>query len=354
MNRRVTTQDISWFLDLYRNDQLDLDPPYQRRSVWSSKDRRFFLDTVFRGFPSPSIFLHKVLQDGKTIYHVVDGKQRLETIFKFINNKLSIDKDFGDARLDGKKWKDISSDPDLTKLLWDYVLPVEFLNVEISSTFVNEVFDRLNRNSRKLVEQELRHAKYDGWFISFVEKETEELDWKDLGVVTTSRTKRMKDVQFISELLIVVIKNDISGFDQEQIDEYYASYDDLADAPDEIDNDKITEVFVWARRYLVEMEKANKCITIFANDFKNFYTLWSTIVTRFHDLPEAPIFAQSYSDYMTEVSSLKDPNVFEKYIQSELTPKYASTVKYYQGGTGASTEEPQRRARLEAISELVR
>jgi hypothetical protein len=38
MKRRPTTQDISWLLDLARNKQLDLDPPYQRRSVWTNKD----------------------------------------------------------------------------------------------------------------------------------------------------------------------------------------------------------------------------------------------------------------------------------------------------------------------------
>jgi hypothetical protein len=59
LKRRVTTQDVSWFLDLYRNNQLILDPPYQRRSVWSPKDRRFFLDTILRGYPSPQIFLYK-------------------------------------------------------------------------------------------------------------------------------------------------------------------------------------------------------------------------------------------------------------------------------------------------------
>jgi hypothetical protein len=59
MQRRSSPQDISWFLDLRRHSQLDMDPPYQRRSVWNLKDRRFFLDTVFRGYPSPQIFLHK-------------------------------------------------------------------------------------------------------------------------------------------------------------------------------------------------------------------------------------------------------------------------------------------------------
>jgi hypothetical protein len=42
MQRRPTTQDVTWFLDQNRNGQLQLTPPYQRRSVWTTKDRRFF------------------------------------------------------------------------------------------------------------------------------------------------------------------------------------------------------------------------------------------------------------------------------------------------------------------------
>ncbi|QXE86376.1 DUF262 domain-containing protein [Geomonas nitrogeniifigens] len=353
MNRRVTTQDISWFLDLNRNDQLDLDPPYQRRSVWTPKDRRFFLDTVFRGYPSPSIFLHKVSDGGNTIYRVVDGKQRLETILLFISNKLSIDKEFGDIRLSGKKWKDISKDQDLAKAFWDYVLPVEFINVDVSSNFVNEVFDRLNRNSRKLVEQELRHAKYDGWFITFVEREAEELEWKELGVVTTSRAKRMKDVQFLSELLIVILKGDISGFDQNEIDDFSANYDDPSEISPEVDVDAMTELFTKTRRYMVSMENHNQCVTNYASDFKNFYTLWALIATR-HILMTSPNdLADSYVDFMAEVNAFKDPSVYEKAVRGEVTTKFKSSYRYYQGSIGASTEEPQRRDRLEALLELV-
>jgi len=203
VERRVTTQDISWFLDLHANNQLDLDPTYQRRSVWSPRDRRYFLDTIFRGYPSPSIFLHKQVDEGKTMYSVVDGKQRLETILKFANNEIAIDKGYGDTRLANKKWKVIQQNNDLARAFYDYVLPVEFTNIIEDTTVVNEIFDRLNRNSRKLVEQELRHAKYDGWFITFVETESEDIDWNELGVVTTTRAKRMSDVQFLSELLIV-------------------------------------------------------------------------------------------------------------------------------------------------------
>ena len=69
MRRQPTTQQITWFLDLYRNNQLDLEPPYQRKSVWSSKDRKFFLDTIFRNYPAPPIFIHRTVNDqGYTKY----------------------------------------------------------------------------------------------------------------------------------------------------------------------------------------------------------------------------------------------------------------------------------------------
>src|SRR5437868_13446074 len=100
MERRPTTQDVTWFIDLARNNQLDLEPPYQRRSVWTRKDRQFFLDTIFRNYPSPAIFLHKTINDaGKATYHVVDGKQRTETILNFVNDEIKIGSDFGDMRL---------------------------------------------------------------------------------------------------------------------------------------------------------------------------------------------------------------------------------------------------------------
>lgn len=349
MVRRVTTQDISWFLDLYRNEQLDLDPPYQRRSVWSPRDRRFFLDTIFRGYPSPSIFLHKVLESGKTLYYVVDGKQRLETIFRFINSKIAIDKDFGDSRLNGKKWKDIENVPELAHAFWDYVLPVEFINVSDSSD-VNEVFDRLNRNSRKLVEQELRHAKYDGWFISFVERESEELDWRDLGVVTTARARRMKDVQFLSELLIVLLKGSVSGFDQNEIDDFYAKYDDPADSGIEFNEDEVNTNFIQGRRYLIEMEKQGKTITKYATDLKNLYSLWCVIILKKEIMPDSIIFAEKYSKFMDEVNLFKDK---DRELMSDIELQFPTSFRYYQNSIGANTEEPQRINRLESLVEAL-
>ena len=191
MLKRSSSQDISWFLDLRQHGQLDMDPPYQRRSVWNLKDRRFFLDTIFRGYPCPPIFLHKTLGDGqKTVYAVVDGKQRLQTLFMFADDDIVLAPDFGDTRFDGKSWNAIGENE--KKLFWDYVMPVEFLSFDPNDTKeVNQAFDRLNRNMRKLDPQELRHARWEGWFISLVENECDDPTWKKLGIVTNARAKRM-------------------------------------------------------------------------------------------------------------------------------------------------------------------
>ena len=93
MTRTLTTQDVSWFLDLHEKGQLDLEPPYQRRSVWSPRDRRFFIDTVLNNYPAPPVFLHRPLENGRPTYHVVDGKQRLQTVIQFTEGKVRIPDD---------------------------------------------------------------------------------------------------------------------------------------------------------------------------------------------------------------------------------------------------------------------
>jgi len=354
VDRRASTQDISWFLDLDRTKQLDLNPSYQRRSVWSPKDRRYFLDTVFRGYPSPSIYLHKETgTDGKTIYAVVDGKQRIETIIKFANNKISIGSDFGDSRLEGKRWKAIKKEPDLARAFWDYVMPVEFISVEGGPTLLNEVFDRLNRNSRKLVEQELRHAKYDGWFIDFVEAESENPDWTDIGVVTTARSKRMRDVQFLSELLIVLLKNEVGGFDQNEIDEFYASYEIPIETIPSFNEEDVKDRWTQAKRFLLDLEKATSAVTTYAKDFTNLYTLWAVVVINYTKQPSPDAFAERYAEFMADVIKFKDQNHLAKVISQEESPKFPQSLKYYQNSIGPSTETPQRQERQKALTDFL-
>ena len=130
MERRPTTQDLTWLIDLRRNNQLDTDPPYQRRSVWTRNDKQYFLDTIFRNYPSPAIFLHKTIDDsGRPTYHVVDGKQRTHTILDFVEDRLRLSRTFGDAPIDGKLWSQLQGETELKRTFWNYQITVEMIDV---------------------------------------------------------------------------------------------------------------------------------------------------------------------------------------------------------------------------------
>lgn len=346
VDRQPSQQDISWFLDLNRNNRLDLDPPYQRRSVWSPKEKRFLLDTIFRNYPCPPIFLHKTLDgNGIPTYHVVDGKQRLTTIIDFTENKISMDKDFGDVGLDGKKWKDL--DTSVKRIFWNYSLPVEFLNT-VEGTVVNQVFERFNRNSRKLERQELRHAKYDGWFIKVAEEEAEKPEWKDFGIVTTARSKRMSDVQFISELLLVILERKIVGFDQNYLDQRYAEYDDPQELYPDFSKEDFYEDLERAKKYATAVQESNQAITTYATSFANFYTLWG-IISLNHDKLSVQDFSRRYPEFMEKVNQLSGHENPSELLSGEDAQEYKKPFEYAQNIRGASTDLSGRQKRHEAL-----
>ena len=355
MQRRPTTQDISWFLDQNRNKQLQLNPPYQRRSVWTLKDRRFFLDTIFKGYPCPAIFLHKhIAADGRAIYDVVDGKQRLETILMFADNRIAIDSQYSDTRLAGNKWQKLGDAERRT--FWNYVLPVEQLDFGSDETpAVNDAFDRLNRNSRKLEPQELRHARFDGWFVTTVENECQEAQWRALGVVTNARAKRMKDAQFLSELFLVLIEKKQFGFDQQHLDEAYAIYDDPDEEGADLDTDDFTANLTEAKQFLNDMNQVNGCVRATAATVGAFYTLWSLIALHRNEIPPAAWLAVSFAEFTTMAAQLRgqqNTTGGQATLGREAWPELAFT--YATALQGAHTDLSPRATRLDALLQALR
>lgn len=353
MNRQASVQDISWFMDLNSVNRLDLNPPYQRRSVWTASDRRFFLDTIFRNYPCPPIFIHKTIDDsGIATYHVVDGKQRLETILKFSENRISISKDFGDESLNGKKFRELNAD--LKKVFWNYSVPVDFIDLP-SGLVINEIFDRVNRNSRNLERQELRHARYDGWFITECEKEADEDEfWEKIKITSKSKSRRMKNVQLVSELLLVIIDKKLVGFDQDYLDYKYAEFDSLEDNS-EFDVDAYEQTKIRIKNFISEMEDFNASISIHAKTANNIYTLVA-LITLENIVDTSDVFAQKYDEFMVLVDTIRnevpaedqaEPIVNQEPIVKPLN--YDNALKYYSNTLGASTEPPQRIARYEAL-----
>lgn len=83
----VRTLTVKQLSDYARDDKLDLNPSYQRDSVWSTSDSQFLIESILRGIPIPSLILTTV--EGEERLQIVDGKQRLTAILRFIGQHPS-------------------------------------------------------------------------------------------------------------------------------------------------------------------------------------------------------------------------------------------------------------------------
>ncbi|MGE3447463.1 MAG: DUF262 domain-containing protein [Microbacteriaceae bacterium] len=80
------TWPISDFAQYASDNELNLSPSYQRADVWDTGKAQMLIESVIRGIPLPSIIILKQQdpESGVVNYEVVDGKQRLTSILRFI------------------------------------------------------------------------------------------------------------------------------------------------------------------------------------------------------------------------------------------------------------------------------
>lgn len=78
----VSAKAETWPIYQLVDSPLNLTPSYQRGDVWSAADRSALVESILRGIPLPSIILLK--KKGKEPHEVVDGKQRLTAILRFV------------------------------------------------------------------------------------------------------------------------------------------------------------------------------------------------------------------------------------------------------------------------------
>ncbi|MFN0318472.1 MAG: DUF262 domain-containing protein [Burkholderiales bacterium] len=149
-------------------DRIQLNPDYQRLgNIWAPDNRQLLLDTVLNKFDVPKIYLHKfphpLVKGSKTYeFAIVDGKQRLETLWSFIDGKITLADDFKLFRDDkiaaeGMTYRELGQHhPDL-KADFDGFLPSVILIETDDMEMIEEMFSRLNE-AAPLTAAEKRNA----------------------------------------------------------------------------------------------------------------------------------------------------------------------------------------------------
>src|SRR5688572_18477586 len=159
ITHRPENRTITDLVNLYEGGLLNLEPGFQRQSVWNLRDRTKLIDSILRNYPLPAVFLYRREDDGRIIYDVIDGKQRIESILMFVgamrgryglNTQLP-----GSEETQWLDWKRLCRRK-LQHLVSGYRIPAIEVDGEIAD--IIDVFVRINSTGKALTPQEKRRA----------------------------------------------------------------------------------------------------------------------------------------------------------------------------------------------------
>ncbi|MCP9629161.1 DUF262 domain-containing protein [Rhodopseudomonas palustris] len=341
MERRAVFQPFAWFNDLYVRSLIDLDPPYQRRSVWNDEYREFFIDTVLQNYPCPAIFLYEEISpQGVAKYKVVDGKQRLSTLFSFVKGEIAIGDKSRLERLRGQNFDDL--DDDTKKSVWRYQFSVEFIPQE-SEAIISDIFDRINRNVARLSPQELRHARFGGAFISEIEAKTEwmfETLPNNFPYITRRSRGQMKDVEFVAQLFLF-IENGESSTSQSDLDAAFSKRDASWEAKENSANEFTRAIEII--KSIVHTSTGKELVGSRLRNQADFYSLFAATVelVRKEQAIELEVAAKKLLDFVNEV---EDP---------EARAGSSNAMAYYEAARSASNDASPRRKRIDSLKALI-
>ena len=184
----MTVRDV---LDLASERKLDLQPEFQRRKVWPKAAKSYLIDTVIRGLPIPEIFAY---QSPKGSLAIIDGQQRLSTIIDFATENLHV---WVGAKV--ITYEDL--DEEQRKAFASYRMVFRVIKSS-EDFFIRDIFQRLNKHTTSLSPQELRHARMDAALIRLAENRSQDMFWRTSGVISRTAWNRMKEVEFVEQLML--------------------------------------------------------------------------------------------------------------------------------------------------------
>ncbi|MBI2834907.1 MAG: DUF262 domain-containing protein [Acidobacteria bacterium] len=196
---------------MFRNHQINLEPGFQRQSVWTLRDRTRLIHSILSAYPVPGIFLYKRSNRGRLVYDVIDGKQRLETIFMFMEQGR-FRRDAFDVKLalDGDvNWYDWPAlrrrHPEGRHRIESY--KIQTVEVEGDLGDIIDLFVRINSTGKPLTSGEKRHARfYTSRFLKEAERLVGRYERYFIGnrVLSRAQLDRMKGTELVSELLMSI------------------------------------------------------------------------------------------------------------------------------------------------------
>lgn len=249
----------SIFLNERYFNKIDYKPYFQRNYVWARDKASYFIESIFLGTEIPPL----VLFDNGEKIEIIDGRQRFETVKKFLDNELSLSPSAVNTLpiLENKKFNDL--DDDLKNEFTEVKLRVLIFSVlnepklsELDEDMIKkEIFRRYNSGITSLKKEENQRAKFiNDEFTTLLKNELEKnyRFYNTLQKLYLSKRDLSKDKRDCINILTGRIRSIISLFKipitqyaklsskQENIDSYY-TYHITKNLPTKDDKEQLIE-----------------------------------------------------------------------------------------------------------------
>ncbi|MDI5977980.1 GmrSD restriction endonuclease domain-containing protein [Amycolatopsis magusensis] len=156
---------------MYVDGELAVNRKYQRKLVWAVEEKQKLIDSVVNKLPIPLILIAESPRGKSGKYEIIDGLQRLESFFSFMENAYDYKGEFFDLGTIGDTKGKLDSGlvvqkrPTMSRAtslaIANYQIPVSIYR-EATTSSIDEVFRRINSGGRRLSLHEIRQAGSSG------------------------------------------------------------------------------------------------------------------------------------------------------------------------------------------------
>ena len=204
-----------------REGRFEPRPEFQRRLVWAQKHKNAFVKTVLEGYPFPEVYFANGdvdLESGEGSILIVDGQQRLTTLYEYFTGASSLVLEAG-----LKPYLELREEQKRSFLDYDVVVR-DLGSLEMEQ--IKIVFQRINSTAYSLNAMEMANARWDGAFKQFAQDFSEDYFFERHRVFTAKDGRRMNDIRLCATIVISIMtsyfhRDDaIEGFLKEYNDEF--------------------------------------------------------------------------------------------------------------------------------------
>lgn len=231
---------IRQLVELVADDSIDIAPEYQRHFVWGDVNQSRFIESIFLGIPSPSLYM---ATNPDSTWEVIDGVQRISTVIRFCGDEEHL-------RIIQRQPLMISGLENLTALndrtfhSLPKSLQLSFMMKSLKVTTLNDksdlsvrfdLFERLNTGGVRLEDQEIRACIYRGKYNDFLRRMADNAHFRAVVKLQEGNQHNGTFEEFVLRFFAFLhayqtFEHDVKEYLNEFMESQLSSFDETADA----------------------------------------------------------------------------------------------------------------------------